>query len=98
MNHQLNRVPCSSQCSETVPQDRVAHILALSKRYGVDGVIFCTYQWCDIHQADLPTMVRLLEDSGMPVLCLEVERRLGGAQIETRLEAFREILAARDRS
>ena len=47
---------------------------------------------------DLPTVVRLLEDIGIPVLCLDVERRPGRAQIETRLEAFREILAARDRS
>nr|HID59607.1 2-hydroxyacyl-CoA dehydratase [Desulfobacterales bacterium] len=86
--HRLECIPCSCMCSEKVAEDRLAHIINLTKRYRVDGVIFATYKWCDPIQMDRPDMMRELENENIPVLSVEMEKIFGAAQQRTRLEAF----------
>ena len=88
----LECIPCSCMCSEKVAEDRTAHIRNLIRRYKVDGVVFAIYKWCDPNQMDRPDMMRELEENGVPVLSLEMEKTLGAAQHRTRLEAFFEVL------
>ncbi len=90
--HKLNRIPCSCMCSPFVAEERVEHIMQLVNRYRVDGVIFAVHKWCDSHQMDRPFMIRRLQELGLPVLSIDVERGLGDAQARTRIESFVEMI------
>ncbi|GAW92970.1 2-hydroxyacyl-CoA dehydratase subunit D [Calderihabitans maritimus] len=90
--YKLERIPCSSMCSEFVAEDRVKHILDLVERYRVDAVIFTTHKWCDSQQMDRPFMIKELEKAGLPVLSAEIERTIGAGQLKTRLQAFFEMI------
>ena len=90
--HKLNRIPCSCMCSPFVAEERVEHIMQLVNRYRVDGVIFAVHKWCDSHQMDRPFMIHRLQELGLPVLSIDVERGLGDAQARTRIESFVEMI------
>ncbi len=75
-----------------VAEDRLKHINKLIAKYQVDGFIFAVHKWCDSHAMDRPFMIKQLQEAGLPVLSIEVERTIGDAQARTRIESFLEMI------
>ncbi len=82
-----------------VPSDeRFKRILNLVKEFRVDGVISQIIRYCVTYAHDLPLLRGRLNDVGVPVLSLDVEYGTSGSgQIQTRVQAFMEMLEARKR-
>jgi benzoyl-CoA reductase subunit C len=93
----LDKVPCSCMCSSHVAEDRLEHIQKLIDKYQVDGVIFAVHKWCESHAMDRPFMIKQLQEAGLPVLSIEVERTIGDAQARTRIESFLEMIGGNAR-
>ena len=93
----LDKVPCSCMVSPFVAEERVEHIMNLVNKYRVNGVIFAVHKWCDSHQMDRPFMMNRLQELGIPVLSIEVERGLGDGQARTRIESFMEMIGGNER-
>lgn len=90
--HKLYRIPCCCMSSEKVAERRLEHLLSQYRRYNGDGVVVAVQKWCDPTQMDRPFIIKQLQDKGIPVLSVEVERTVGGSQLRTRLEAFKEMI------
>jgi benzoyl-CoA reductase/2-hydroxyglutaryl-CoA dehydratase subunit BcrC/BadD/HgdB len=82
-----------------VPSDeRFNRILNLVKDFKVDGVISQIIRYCVPYAHDLPLLKDRLKEPGIPVLALDVEYGTSGSgQIQTRVQAFLEMLEARKR-
>jgi len=91
----LNNFPCARM----VPSDeRFNRILNLVKDFIVDGVISQIIRYCVPYAHDLPLLRDRLKEVGVPVLALDVEYGTSGSgQIQTRVQAFLEMLEARKR-
>ncbi len=89
----LNNFPCARM----VPSDeRFNRILNLVKEFRVDGVISQIIRYCVPYAHDLPLLRDRLKEVGVPVLALDVEYGTSGSgQIQTRVQAFLEMLEAR---
>lgn len=92
VRQKFDKVPCSCMCSPLVAEERVEHIMNLVKKYRVNGVIFAVHKWCDSHQTDRPFMIKRLQELGLPVLSIDVERGLGDGQARTQIESFLEMI------
>ena len=86
-------------CARMVPSDeRFNRILNLVKDFKVDGVISQIIRYCVPYAHDLPLLIDRLKEPGIPVLSLDVEYGTSGSgQIQTRVQAFLEMLEARKR-
>ncbi len=84
-------------CARMVPSDeRFNRILNLVKEFRVDGVISQIIRYCVPYAHDLPLLGDRLKEVGVPVLALDVEYGTSGSgQIQTRVQAFLEMLEAR---
>jgi benzoyl-CoA reductase/2-hydroxyglutaryl-CoA dehydratase subunit BcrC/BadD/HgdB len=72
---------------------RGAHLLRLVQETRADGVIFVFLKFCDPHAFDYPYMRNMLDQAGIPSLLCELEEaQLGEGQLQTRCEAFVEML------
>jgi len=82
-----------------VPSDeRFNRILNLVKDFKVDGVVSQIIRYCVPYAHDLPLLIGRLKEPGIPVLSLDVEYGTSGSgQIQTRVQAFLEMLEARKR-
>jgi benzoyl-CoA reductase/2-hydroxyglutaryl-CoA dehydratase subunit BcrC/BadD/HgdB len=82
-----------------VPSDeRFKRVLNLVKEFRVDGVISQIIRYCVTYAHDLPLLRDRLNEVGVPVLSLDVEYGTSGSgQIQTRVQAFMEMLEARKR-
>jgi benzoyl-CoA reductase/2-hydroxyglutaryl-CoA dehydratase subunit BcrC/BadD/HgdB len=91
----LNNFPCARM----VPSDeRFKRVLNLVKEFRVDGVISQIIRYCVTYAHDLPLLRDRLNEVGVPVLSLDVEYGTSGSgQIQTRVQAFMEMLEARKR-
>ena len=91
----LNNFPCARM----VPSDeRFNRILNLAKDFKVDGAISQIIRYCVPYAHDLPLLIDRLKGVGVPVLALDVEYGTSGSgQIQTRVQAFLEMLEARKR-
>ncbi|MEJ2738852.1 MAG: 2-hydroxyacyl-CoA dehydratase family protein [Dehalococcoidia bacterium] len=91
----LNNFPCARM----VPSDeRFNRIIDLAREFKVDGVISQTVRYCVPYAHDLPLLTGKLKKEGIPVLALDVEYGTAGSgQIQTRVQAFLEMLEARKR-
>lgn len=89
----LNNFPCARM----VPSDeRFNRILQLAKDFKVDGVISQIIRYCVPYAHDIPLLRDRLDKSGIPLLTLDVEYGTpGSGQIQTRVQAFLEMLEAR---
>ena len=89
----LNNFPCARM----VPSDdRFNRILDLARDSKVDGVISQIIRYCVPYAHDLPLLRDRLDKIGIPVLALDVEYGTpGSGQIQTRVQAFLEMLEAR---
>ena len=89
----LNNFPCARM----FPSDeRFNRILSYTRDFKVDGVISQIIRYCVPYCHDLPLLTNKLKAEGIPVLALDVEYGTSGSgQIQTRVQAFLEMLEAR---
>jgi benzoyl-CoA reductase/2-hydroxyglutaryl-CoA dehydratase subunit BcrC/BadD/HgdB len=86
--------PCPTRSMDSVV--RMRHLVSLAERCGARGVVIHVVKFCEPELFDVPVIKKTFADRGLPVLYLEgeLERQLSG-QVETRIEAFAEMLSAR---
>ena len=91
----LNNFPCARM----VPSDeRFNRTLELARDFKVDGVISQIIRYCVSYAHDLPLLTDRLKAQGIPILALDVEYGTSGSgQIQTRVQAFLEMLEAKKR-
>ena len=91
----LNNFPCARM----VPSDeRFNRVINLVKEFKVDGVVSQIIRYCVPYAHDLPLLRDRLKEIEVPVLALDVEYGTSGSgQIQTRVQAFLEMLEARKR-
>ncbi|MEA1959570.1 MAG: 2-hydroxyacyl-CoA dehydratase family protein [Chloroflexota bacterium] len=91
----LNNFPCARM----YPSDeRFNRIIDFAKDYRVDGVISQIVRYCVPYAHDLPLLTDRLNGQGIPTLGLDVEYGTSGSgQVATRVQAFIEMLEARDK-
>lgn len=84
-------------CARMVPSDeRFNRILGFARDFDVEGVICPTIRHCVPYAHDLPLLTDRLKAQGIPTLILDVEYGTSGSgQIQTRIQAFLEMLEAR---
>ena len=89
----LNNFPCARM----VPSDeRFNRIIELARDFKVDGVVSQIIRYCVSYAHDLPLLRERLAQIGVPVLALDVEYGTSGSgQIQTRVQAFLEMLEAK---
>ncbi|MFC1848246.1 2-hydroxyacyl-CoA dehydratase subunit D [Chloroflexota bacterium] len=86
-------------CARMFPSDeRFNRILELARDYRVDGVVSQIIRYCVAYAHDLPLLTQLMQAQGIPILALDVEYGTSGSgQIQTRIQAFLEMLGAKAR-
>lgn len=91
----LNNFPCARM----YPSDeRFNRVLELARDFKVDGVISQIIRYCVPYAHDVPLLTDRLKEQRVPVLALDVEYGTSGSgQIQTRVQAFLEMLEARKR-
>ena len=91
----LNNFPCARM----VPSDeRFNRVIDLARDFKVEGVISQIIRYCVPYAHDLPLLIDRLKAQGIPTLALDVEYGTSGSgQIQTRVQAFLEMLEARRR-
>ena len=73
--------------------ERIEHLVNLSKAYNVRGIIFYIVKFCEPELFDLPQIRESLKIAGLPSVCIEVDINAPiSHQIITRIEAFIESL------
>jgi benzoyl-CoA reductase subunit C len=86
----VQRVPCPTK--DWPVRSRVPHVLALAKKYGVQGAIIMQQKFCDPHELDIPALTRGLNQAGVKTLFLEFDVTVPVGQFKVRVEAFLEML------
>jgi len=89
----LNNFPCARM----VPSDeRFNRIIQLAKDFKVNGVISQIIRYCVPYAHDVPLLRDRLSKADIPLLTLDVEYGTpGSGQIQTRVQAFLEMLETR---
>ena len=89
----LNNFPCARMFPS---EERFDRIINLIRDFRVDGVISQTIRYCVSYAHDLPLLTKRLQAEGIPLLALDVEYGTSGSgQIQTRVQAFLEMLGAK---
>ena len=88
----LNNFPCARM----FPSDeRFNRIIDYALDFKVDGVISQIIRYCVPYAHDIPLLTRRLKEHGIPTLAIDVEYGTSGSgQIQTRVQAFLEMLEA----
>lgn len=86
----INRPPCPAKDWEK--RNRFPYILNLAKEYNVQGAIVVQQKFCDPHEFDIPPIMNLLKENGIPSVFLEFDITVPVGQFRTRVEAFLEML------
>jgi benzoyl-CoA reductase subunit C len=86
----LSRPPCPAK--DYQQRMRWPHILKLVEDYGIQGAIIIQQKFCDPHEFDIPPLMELLRQKGVPSLHLEFDVTVPAGQFRTRIEAFLEML------
>ncbi len=91
----LNNFPCARMYPS---EERFNRVIQLARDFRVDGVISQIIRYCVPYAHDVPLLTERLNAEGIPVLALDVEYGTSGSgQIQTRVQAFLEMLEARRR-
>ena len=89
----LNNFPCARMFPS---EERFKRIIDFALDFKVDGVISQIVRYCVPYCHDLPLLTERLKEKGIPTLALDVEYGTSGSgQIQTRVQAFLEMLEAR---
>jgi benzoyl-CoA reductase/2-hydroxyglutaryl-CoA dehydratase subunit BcrC/BadD/HgdB len=88
-----SQIPCAC----FTPNDRrIKSVSDLAKQFKADGVIYYTLQNCHDYNVEAVKVDRALKAQGLPMLKIETDYAMGdAAQIQTRIEAFLEIIAGK---
>jgi benzoyl-CoA reductase/2-hydroxyglutaryl-CoA dehydratase subunit BcrC/BadD/HgdB len=88
-----SQIPCAC----FTPNDRrIKSIETLVKQFKADGVVYYTLQNCHDYNVESVKVDRAMQAIGLPMLKIETDYAMGDAsQIQTRLEAFLEIIAGK---
>jgi benzoyl-CoA reductase/2-hydroxyglutaryl-CoA dehydratase subunit BcrC/BadD/HgdB len=91
-----SQIPCAC----FTPNDRrINSIESLAKQFKADGVVYYTLQNCHDYNVESVKVDRAMKALGLPMLKIETDYAMGdAAQIQTRLEAFLEIIAGKKRA
>jgi bzd-type benzoyl-CoA reductase N subunit len=95
----LGKVMCPRTCSSRIESreddldNRFGHILAFARDYDVNGVILYVLRYCDNYGFDAPDMRDYFEMAGLPVLHIEDEYLISTSKLQTRIEAFIEMIS-----
>ncbi len=89
----LNNFPCARM----YPSDeRFNRIIKMAKEFQVEGIISQIVRYCVPYCHDLPLLTERLNEIEIPILALDVEYGTSGSgQIQTRVQAFLEMLEAK---
>jgi bcr-type benzoyl-CoA reductase subunit C len=91
----LNNFPCARMVPSN---ERFQRILDLVHDFKVDGVISQVIRYCVPYAHDVPMLRERLNKIGVPMLALDVEYGTSGSgQIQTRVQAFLEMLEAKNK-
>jgi bzd-type benzoyl-CoA reductase N subunit len=91
----LTNFPCARMFPST---DRFNRIIELLRDYKVDGIVSENIRYCVPYAHDLPLLKDRIKDMGIPVLALDIEYGTSGSgQIQTRVQAFLEMIEANRR-
>jgi bcr-type benzoyl-CoA reductase subunit C len=89
----LTNFPCARMFPSV---ERFNRIIDLIKTYKVDGIVSQNIRYCVPYAHDLPLLKEKIKDLGVPILALDVEYGTSGSgQIQTRVQAFLEMIEAR---
>jgi benzoyl-CoA reductase/2-hydroxyglutaryl-CoA dehydratase subunit BcrC/BadD/HgdB len=88
-----SKIPCAC----FTPNDkRIKSIEDLAKQFKADGIIYYTLQNCHDYNVEGVKVDRAMKAQGVPMLKVETDYSMGDApQIQTRVEAFLEIIAGK---
>jgi len=88
-----SKIPCAC----FTPNDRrITSVTELAKQFKADGVIYYTLQNCHDYNVEAVKVERALKADDVPMLKIETDYAMGDApQIQTRIEAFLEIIAGK---
>lgn len=88
----LTKMPCARMHPA---KDRLKRIQELIESFEVQGVVYQSIKFCDLHAGVFPVIRNGLKELGVPVLQLEREYALSSVgQLKTRIRAFYEQLEA----
>jgi len=73
-------------------EDRFRRVVEMAKEYRVDGVVSEIIHYCVPYANDQPFLRRRLQEAGFPVLELDIEYGVATGQVQTRVQAFLEML------
>jgi bcr-type benzoyl-CoA reductase subunit C len=91
----LSRRPCPAFHAPSY--DPAEDTLRRVNQAGAAGVIFLETKFCDPAGFDYPPVAHRIEEAEIPSLMLEIEQNQPvGEQVRTRIQAFTELLAARE--
>jgi len=86
----LTRTPCPRMHPARY---RIEHLTRLIHQFRVEGIIYETMKFCDLHGSGYPVIKKGLEGLGLPLLKLEREYTSAAiGQLKTRVEAFLESI------
>lgn len=72
-------------------EQRAELLLRLVRETGADAVLYLLTKFCDPEEYDLPVLSEMLEEEGIPVIAIEVDKSVRNhAQARTILQAFAE--------
>jgi benzoyl-CoA reductase/2-hydroxyglutaryl-CoA dehydratase subunit BcrC/BadD/HgdB len=78
----------------TPNEERLEHIVEMARAYSADGVIHYSLQFCAPYTTEATKVEGALKEAGVPLLKLETDYSMEDmAQLETRVQAFLEVLA-----
>jgi len=88
-----SKIPCA--CF-TPNETRISSIQSLAKQFKADGIIYYTLQNCHDYNVEGVKVDRAMKQKGLPMLKIETDYAMGDTpQIQTRVEAFLEIIAGK---
>ena len=64
----------------------------LARGSGADGLICIIPKWCEIYPYDFVELNKRLNEAGIPVLRLDADHSGAAGRMETRIEAFVEMI------
>jgi len=86
----LNKLPCPRMHPA---RQRLERLLSLAQEFQVEGVVYQSIKFCDLHAGIFPIIKREFNGIDIPVLRLEREYLLpSSGQTRTRIQAFIELL------
>ena len=86
----VDRWQCPAVAAEFKP--RADRILKHAKDWNVQGALVYQQKFCDPHEFDIPSLLKMFKDNNIATLVLEFDVTIPFGQFRTRIEAFLEIL------